>query len=651
MAILHYQLQVEGMPDDLFVVRRFSGQEGLSNDQAGCTGFRYEIQLASRTSMMTWEEMVDRSAELILYRNHRCVKRVHGIIRQFSRHDRGHHHTFYSLQLVPALERLSLRHNSRIFQQKTVPEIITILLQEMGIEEYAFALRREMAPREFCVQYRETDLDFLHRIAAEEGIIYSFEHEAGKHVLLFSDVSEALPKLPEPLLYHRNAGGERAHVAISTFTQHQRTEFSHAELRDYSFKKPQYSLSNTAQDHSAPWQSYEYFDAPGRYKSDVTGRPFSQIRLEYLRRRTNRAEGESDQAQLQAGIRFQLLGHDDLALNREWLTVSVHHEGEQPQALEEEAGSGATTYHNHFEVIPADKVWRAQPQPKPLVDGPMIATVVGPAGEEIFCDDYGRVKVHFAWDRLSQQNDHSSCWIRVSQGWAGSQYGFMALPRVGHEVIVSFLNGDPDQPIITGRTYNVSNLPPYRLPENQTRTVFKTKSHRGEGFNELSFDDKQDNELVYLKAEKNMQVQVKNSQDIQIAYDTTTQIGHDEYRSIAHDRHLTVEGQQQHMTQGDHIAQVQGDKHDSVEGDWAQKIMGALGINADGELTLKSNSKITLQVGGNFVVVDNGGVFVNGSAVNINSGGTPGSVSVPSSVSSLQTAAQNGSPFILDCQR
>ncbi|OXX35308.1 type VI secretion protein VgrG, partial [Vibrio sp. V09_P4A23P171] len=389
MARLSFRLTVEGLADDTLVVHEYQGVESLSDSaQAGlrCYGFRYEIKLASRQSGLTALELVDKTAQLEMLRDGIVVQRVHGIVRQFSKGDIGHHHTFYSLTLVPALERLSLRQNSRIFQLKTVPEILSIVLQEMGINDYAFSLKRECAQREFCVQYRETDIDFLHRLAAEEGLVYHFIHEEGKHTLFFSDDSQSLIKRETPIPYNALAGGVMESPYVSQLTQHSQTEVSHSALQDYSFKKPSYSFAQQAQGREMDYQqaTYEHFDAPGRFKDDVSGKAFNQIRLEYLRREARTATGKSNHPGLQAGTKFDLQEHLDDSANRDWVVVQVHHQGRQPQALEEEGGSGATTYSNQFTLIPADVTWRATPQAKPQVDGPCMALVVGPDGEEIF---------------------------------------------------------------------------------------------------------------------------------------------------------------------------------------------------------------------------------------------------------------------------
>ncbi len=630
MATLKYQFHVEGLEDDTLVVRGFDGQETLSSERMNgqlCHGFRYELELASRLANLTPEMVVDKVAELTLYRDDVLVQRVNGIVRCFTQGDTGHHHTFYSLTLVPALERLSLRHNSRIFQLSTVPEILSILLQEMGINDYAFALTHDCAQREFCVQYRETDLDFLHRLAAEEGLVCSFIHEEGKHTLIFSDASDSLPKLGEPIPYNTLAGGMIESPYISALSVHTQSEVSQTALQDYSFKKPTYSFAQQAVGTEMAYQQpdYEHFDAPGRYKDDVSGKAFNQIRLDYLRRNAHTATGKSNQPLLRPGVKFDLQEHLDDTLNRDWLVVSVTCQGTQPQALEEAGGNGATTYANQFLLIPAHRTWRATPQAKPQVDGPMIATVVGPEGEEIFCDEHGRVKLHFPWDRYSNGDEHSSCWVRVSQGWAGSQYGMIAIPRIGHEVIVSFLNGDPDQPIVTGRTYHATNTAPYALPDNKTKTVLRTETHQGQGYNELSFEDQAGSEQIYLHAQKDFDGLIENDHTSVIQHDKHLTVENDRFTQIKNNQHLTVGGESR--------TKIVADRSVEIAGASQNKVAKLIAVQAGREISLKGGTKIvveagaevTLKAGGSFVKVDAGGVHLSGSAINLNAGGSAGS--------------------------
>ncbi|EJL6951135.1 type VI secretion system tip protein TssI/VgrG [Vibrio cholerae] len=630
MARLQFQLKVDGLEDESLVVRGFEGQESLSDSvwrSEPCYGFRYQVDLASALSNLAAEQFVDQTAHLTILRDGQVVQQINGIVRQLSKGDTGHRHTFYSLTLVPALERLSLRSNSRIFQQQSVPEIISILLQEMGIEDYAFALKRECAQREFCVQYRETDLQFLHRIAAEEGLVYSHFHEAQKHTLLFTDSSDSQPKLAKPVPYNALAGGENNIPYVVDLQFKTTAQVSHTELKDYSFKKPAYGFTQRTQGKDIAYQqpNYEHFDAPGRYKDDANGKAFSQIRLEYLRRDALLADAKSDEPLLLAGVRFDLQDHLDHAMNRDWLVVQANHQGTQPQALQEEGGSGATTYSNQLKLIPAHITWRARPCAKPQVDGPMIATVVGPQGEEIYCDNFGRVKVHFPWDRYSSSNEKSSCWVRVAQEWAGSQYGSMAIPRVGHEVIVSFLNGDPDQPIITGRTYHATNTAPYALPDHKTKTVLRTETHQGQGYNELSFEDQAGSEQILLHAQKDWDALIEHDHTEVIRHDQHLTVDNDRFTHIQRNQHLTVEGEVR--------SKIALDSSHEVGASLQHKVGQRIAVEAGKEISLKSGAKIvveagaelTLKAGGSFVKVDAGGVHLVGPAINLNAGGSAGS--------------------------
>lgn len=630
MATLAFTIKLDGIEDDSLVVRSFDGQESLSNSLyhgEPCYGFRYQVELASRRSDLLPEDIVDMAAELKMYRNGQLTQRVHGVVRQFSQGDIGHHHTFYSLTLVPAFERLSLRQNSRIFQKQTVPEIIAVLLQEMGINDYSFAVSGDHPAREFCVQYRETDLAFVQRLAAEEGLVYSFEHLKGKHTVIFSDNSELLPKLDAPVPYNALAGGVTDIPYISAIQKRTQTHVASVELKDYSFKKPDYSFAQNQLGINMDYQqdNYEHFDYPGRYKNDESGKAFSQIRLESLRRESRLAFGNSNQPLLRAGNRFSLQEHLNPEFNQDWLIVSVVHKGTQPQALEESGGAGATTYNNTFNLIPANQTWRSEPQAKPQVDGPMMALVVGPEGEEIFCDEHGRVKLHFPWDRYSSGNEHSSCWVRVSQGWAGSQYGMMAIPRIGHEVIVSFLNGDPDQPIVTGRTYHATNTTPYTLPDHKTKTILRSETHQGEGFNELSFEDQAQAEKIYLHAQKDFEADVLNDHTTHIKHDKHLTVDNDRFSKILNNQHLTVAGESRSKVSKDQTTIVDGSMHHKVANLHALEAGNEVHLKSGAKIVVEAGAEMTLKVGGSFVKIDPAGVHIVGAAINLNSGGSAGS--------------------------
>lgn len=632
MPTLNFNIRIDGLAPDTLRVIEYSGWDTFSRQslpvEHACNGYRYEFQLASRQHTITPQQVVDKNVQFEVVRDGVVVQRLHGVVRNFGKGDTGHRHTFYTLSVVPAIERLSLRHNSRLFQYKTVPEMVSILLQEMNINDYAFVLKNDHLQREFCVQYRESDLDFAHRLLAEEGIIYHIVHDSDKHTVVFSDANDSLVKLGQPVPYNNLSGGGVVGASyINTFATHHTAQVSHAEIQDYSFKKPAYSFAQNVQGTEMAYQienRYEHFDAPGRFKCDDAGKTITQARLDYLRRDARLATGISNQPSLSAGVKFELQEHSDNSLNREWLVVATQHVGKQPQALEEEGGSGATTYHNEFKLVPSDVIWQAEPVPKPQVDGPMIATVVGPEGEEIYCDEFGRVKVHFHWDRYSNGDQHSSCWVRVSQGWAGHQYGMVAIPRVGHEVIVTFLNGDPDQPIITGRTYHATNVTPYPLPDHKTKTVIRSESYQGEGFNELSFEDQSGLERVYLHAQKDIEVEVKNDHTTEVHNDKHLTVENDQFSLTKNNRHLTINGERREQVSADKTINIGESLQQKVKRKTAIDSSDEVHLKAGNKIVLDAGSAITIKAGGSFVTVDAGGVHLVGSAINLNSGGSAG---------------------------
>ncbi|EPQ7684624.1 type VI secretion system tip protein TssI/VgrG, partial [Escherichia coli] len=454
---------------------------------------------------------------------------------------------------------------------------------------------------------------------------------------------------------------------------------SSVQSQDYTFKVPDWPgmYEQQGENLNGQLEQYEIFDYPGRYKDEQHGKDFTLYQMESLRSDAEKATGQSNSPKLWPGTRFMLTGHPQKMLNREWQVVQSILSGNQPQALHGSQGKG-TTLGNQLEVIPADRTWRPRLQNKPKVDGPQSAIVTGPAGEEIFCDEHGRVRVKFHWDRYHGMTEASSCWVRVSQAWAGPGFGNLAIPRVGQEVIVDFLNGDPDQPIIMGRTYHEDNRSPGDLPGTKTQMTIRSKTYKGSGFNELRFEDATSNEQVYIHAQKNMDTEVlndrttdvkhdhtetigndqkitvvkgqtvqvgtrkegghdqsitvandrcitvRNDQTLQVTNDRTVSVSNDDGLYVRNDRKVTVEGKQEHKTTGNHISLVEGKHSLVVKGDLARKVSGALGIKVDGDIVLESSSRISLKVSGSFVVIHSGGVDIVGPKINLNSGGSPG---------------------------
>lgn len=295
-----------------------------------------------------------------------------------------------------------------------------------------------------------------------------------------------------------------------------------------------------------------------------SGEPFTQYRQESAQSTQRIATLKGDHLDITVAKKSKIDGVANPKHNQTWISVANTVEITQPQALEEDAGNGPHTTTLTTEYIPLGQPWRPTPKAKPVIDGPQMAKVVGPPGEEIYCDQWGRIKIQFPWDRYGKSNDRSSCWVRVSQNWAGGQFGHMAVPRIGHEVIVDFLEGDPDQPIVTGRTYHVVNQPPYKLPINKTRMTIKSKTHKGEGFNELRFEDQNGQQEVFIHAEKDQNNVVKNDETTKVGHDRTEDIGNNETIAIGVDRKETVGNDENVAIGNNQVLTVGGNQTETV---------------------------------------------------------------------------------------
>ena len=371
-------------------------------------------------------------------------------------------------------------------------------------------------------------------MAAEEGIFFYEEHaqKSTDQSLVLCDTVRYLPESFE-IPWNPNTRTEVSTLCISQFRYSAQIRPSSVVTKDYTFKRPGWAgrFEQEGQHQDYQRTQYEVYDYPGRFKG-AHGQNFARWQMDGWRNNAEVARGTSRSPEIWPGRRIVLTGHPQANLNREWQVVASELHGEQPQAVPGRQGAG-TALENHFAVIPADRTWRPQPLLKPLVDGPQSAVVTGPAGEEIFCDEHGRVRVKFNWDRYNPADQDSSCWIRVAQAWAGTGFGHLAIPRVGQEVIVDFLNGDPDQPIIMGRTYHQENRTPGSLPGTKTQMTIRSKTYMGSGFNELKFDDATGREQVYIHAQKNMDTEVLN--------DRTTTVKHDHRETVKNDQTVTIQ--------------------------------------------------------------------------------------------------------------
>lgn len=533
---LRFTLEVDGLPPDALSVVSFHLEQSLSSL------FTLDISLVSQQLLsIDFSQVLEKTAHLKIWQGTEIQRRVNGIVTWFEQGENDGHQMLYRMVVRPPVWRASLRQNSRIFQNEDIKSILGTILQENGVTDWNPLFSEAHPAREFCVQYGETDYDFLARMAAEEGVFFYEEHspDSDDQSLVLCDTVRFLPKAFE-IPWNPNTRTEVSTPCISQFRHSAQIRPSSVIGKDYTFKRPGWAGRFEQQGQNLDYQrtQYEVFDYPGRFK-DGHGQNFARWQVEGWRNNAEVAQGKSRSPAIWPGRRIQLTGHPQAGLNREWQVVSSDLQGKQPQAVAGRSGSG-TTLENDFTVIPADRTWRPRPMEKPSVDGPQSATVTGPEGEEIFCDEHGRVRVKFNWDRYNPANQGSSCWIRVVQAWAGPGFGNLAIPRVGQEVIVDFLNGDPDQPIIMGRTYHQENRSPGSLPGTKTQMTIRSKTYKGSGFNELMFDDATGKERVYIHAQKNMNTEVLHNRTTDVTNNHAETIGNNQVIAVTNNQIQTI---------------------------------------------------------------------------------------------------------------
>lgn len=453
----------------------------------------------------------------------------------------------YFATLKPWLWFLSRTADCRIFQEQTAPDIIKKIFEDCPLADFKLELTGNYRTREYCVQYRESDFNFVSRLMEEEGIYYYFRHTASSSTLVLADSKAAhspfagykeLRFLPPDIV----ARPEEEYIA--GWELQRAVQSGKYVLDDFDFTKPSVELqTNTVQKRDYTNSDGEMYDYPGGYTVKADGEHYVHARLDELQAQFDVAHGSSDARGIATGHLLTLTNHPRKDQNREYLITAATHTLQSNQY--ESGDSGGAEYQGSFTVMPSKEVFRpARTTPHPTVQGPQTAIVVGPSGDEIYTDKYGRVKVQFHWDRLGQKNENSSCWMRVSHPWAGKNWGMIAIPRIGQEVIVDFLEGNPDQPIITGRVYNAEQMPPYDLPANMTQTGIKTRSSKGgsgANFNEIRFEDKKGSEQLFIHAEKDQAIEVENDESHWVGHDRTKKIDHDETTHVKHDRTETVD--------------------------------------------------------------------------------------------------------------
>jgi len=624
-----FSLHIDGAAHD-FKVLAFTGSEALNRPYA------FELELVSEQPDIDLASLLHHTAYLDMGQG----AGIHGVIDRLAQGEAGKRLTRYHLCLRPQLSYLAHRTNQRIFQHVTVQAIISRLLEEHGIQSdaYRFQLNQTHPDRDYCTQYDETDLHFIQRLCEEEGMHYHFEHSQEGHIIVFGDDQTAFPQL-QNIGYSQGTGLVADQPVVKRFGLRVETRPSRVTRRDYNFEKPRllmeaaYTSQNAAEEHQKPEPDLEDYDYPGRFTDRERGKQLSQISLERHRAEQQLADGASDQPQLRSGHFMPLTGHPRGDWNDLWLLTEIQHEGKQPQVLEEGVTSDTTKsdgftqgYRNHFKATPWQVIWRPQlDHKKPKVLGSQSAVVTGPQGEEIHCDQYGRIKVQFHWDREGQADDKTSCWLRVASSWAGDRYGGIAIPRVGMEVLISFLEGDPDQPLVTGCLYHKEHEVPYELPAHKTRSVFKTlSSPGGDGYNELRIEDKKGEEQIYLHAQRDWDENIENNQ--------TVRVGNERHDTVEANSYSEFKAEEHHTTHSDRKTEIKANDHLTVGTSQHVKLGTAQLTQAGNEIhyyagdkvVIDADMELTAKGGGSFLKLDPSGVSLAGAMLKINSGGAPG---------------------------
>ena len=638
--------------DDL-LIKRIRAFEGISQL------FRYELEMlhdhgeetSSEPLLVNVQQILGQKMTVAVTQADGAERFFNGICVDFSQGKRHGRFSKYHAELVPQFWLLTQNSQSRIFQNLSVPEI---LRQVLGGIEYDIEVQGTFEPRNYCVQYRESDFNFASRLMEEEGIYYYFAHTADSHRMIIANTPGSHRECPSkseiPFQIDVSADLEEWSGAVLSWLVANKLRAGKFTLRDHNFQLPAQNLEaeQTSGFNVGGNQNLENYDYPGTYANrfdgiDATGgeQPSQLQKIFDDRQRTvsirqqeidvvyKTSNGTSNCCAMTAGFRFHLTTHPDATNNRNHVLVSVRTEAVQtPSYVSDDGVSNA--YIVGFTSI-AQGEGQAQFRPlrrakKPVVQGSQTATVVGPSGEEIFTDKYGRVKVQFRWDRQGQADAKASCWIRVVQTWAGKKWGTMFIPRIGMEVVVDFLEGDPDQPIITGCVYNADAMPPYTLPDEKTKSTMKTNSSKGGGgFNELRFEDKKGSEQIFIHAEKNQDIRVKNDCMELIKHDRHLIVEHDQLEKVKSDKHLQVGGDQNEKIGGTMSINVGADLQEKVGSNYAVDAGTSAHIKAGQTVVIEAGTSLTLKVGGNFININSGGIFIKGTMVMINSGGAAGS--------------------------
>lgn len=590
--------------EDALLLASFSGSEEISRL------FRYQLELISDDPGIMPQDVVGTPIGWNIELAAGSRRHWNGYVSQLARGDVDREgRRSYRVEVVPWLWFLTQTSDCKIFQEKTVPEILDKVLADFGFADYRTDFRLDHKRWEYCVQYRETDFNFLSRLMEQEGIFYYFAHSDGVHQLVITDHQDAYAELPESKVdFPIDSGSVAVTDHITSWERRFRYVSGKYAQRDFNFMTPGTDLkteSKTVVD-LPDIANYEIYDYPGEYPDKETGGGETKLRIEAEESRHDVVNGTSQCKTFQVGGVFQVGEHHDQAeAGAKVVVTSIHHAAAESMAYET-GGSSGFDYRNTFACIPADRVFRpARTSPKPIISGIQTAIVTGPEGEEIYPDEFGRVKCQFHWDRYGGMDDNSSCWIRVAQVHAGAGFGGVSLPRIGEEVVISFLEGDPDRPLITGRVYHAQNMPPWELPANKTQSGIKTRSTKEGGpdnANEIRFEDKKGDEQLLIHAEKDQLIEVENDETHWVGHDRTKLIDHDESSTIGNDRSERVGHDESIQIDNDRKEVVSGNENIRIGKNRAERVEQDEQVVVGGKRDQQIGKDDKLQIGGGQVV-------------------------------------------------
>ena len=601
---------------DVLVLRTFHGHEELSQL------FQYDLELLSEDPAVRFEDVIGKAVTVRLRMSGDRVRYFNGFVSRFTQVSPLNRYPRYRAVVVPWLWFLTRSADCQIFQKKSVPQILEEVFKKHHFDAYELKLNDTYDPREYCVQYRETAFEFVSRLMEEEGIHYFFTHKDGQHTLVLADDANAHPTFDgyERIGFRPPDDTSKAGERIRDWTVNKEVLTGKYALTDFNFEIPQTSLevrSEIIREHAEA--DLEKFDYPGEYQKHGPGDRYARIRIQEIQAHHEVLQGEGDARGVCVGHHFTLEDHPRPDQNRDYLVCATTIDIESDAYATTGSGTPAGEFFRcAFSAIDAGTPFRpARVTRKPRVQGAQTAVVVGPGGEEIYPDKYARVKVQFHWDRYGKRNENSSCWIRVAQVWAGKQWGAIYIPRIGQEVIVEFLEGDPDQPIITGRVYNGEAMPPYALPGNMTQSGIKSRSSKGgaaANFNEIRFEDKMGSEQVYIHAEKNQDNVVENDETTSVGHDRTEKVGNDETLTVGHDQVITIKHDQGETVENNRTVRI-GANHNETIGssmyitvgssltetvtlNYAETVGAAMELTVGGALAITVGAAMAETVGG-----------------------------------------------------